>query len=411
MSLLFTPISLRGLTLENRIMVSPMCQYSAREGCANDWHLIHLGSLAQSGAGLLCLEATAVTPEGRITPGCLGLYSDDNEAALAPVIAAVRRWSRIPIGIQLSHAGRKGSSLEPWNGGALIPPGSGGWRPVAPSAVPQSPDEPPPEALDEIGLRRIRDAFATAARRADRLGLEAMELHFAHGYLVHQFLSPLSNRRTDCYGGSIENRMRFALEVFDAVRQTWPADKPLGVRLSATDWIEGGWDLDSSVALARELKARGCDWVDCSSGGISPEQKIPVGPGYQVPLAKRIRRETGITTIAIGLITEPRQAETIIAGGDADMVALARAMLWNPRWAWHAAAELGATVQGTEAVLALATARQAGHVARKYQQATLAPPLKLVSRNCRPWTMDRPDTHRRRYRRPHDREPQRPWHG
>ena len=345
MSLLFTPISLRGLALENRIMVSPMCQYSAREGCANDWHLIHLGSLAQSGAGLLCLEATAVTPEGRITPGCLGLYSDDNEAALAHVITAVRRWSQMPLGIQLCHAGRKGSSFEPWNGGALIPANSGGWRPVAPSAVPQAPGEQPPEALDETGLRRIRDAFATSARRADRVGLEAMELHFAHGYLVHQFLSPLSNRRTDRYGGPLENRMRFALEVFDAVRQPWPAEKPLGVRLSATDWIEGGWDLDSSVALAHQLKARGCDWIDCSSGGISPEQKIPLGPGYQVPLARRIRRETGITTIAIGLITEPGQAETIIAGGDADMVALARAMLWNPRWAWHAAAELNGTVQ------------------------------------------------------------------
>ena len=346
MSLLFTPISLRGLALENRIMISPMCQYSASDGCASDWHLIHLGTLAQSGAGLLCLEATAVTSEGRITPGCLGLYSDANEAALAHVIAAVRRWSQMPIGIQLSHAGRKGSSFAPWNGGALIPADSaGGWRPVAPSAVPQSPGEPPPEALDEAGLRRIRDAFATSADRADRVGLEAMELHFAHGYLVHEFLSPLSNRRTDHYGGSLENRMRFALEVFDAVRQTWPAQKPLGVRLSATDWIEGGWDLDSSVVLAHQLKARGCDWIDCSSGGISPEQKIPLGPGYQVPLATRIRRETGLTTIAIGLITEPAQAEAIIAGGDADMVALARAMLWDPHWPWHAAAELGGTVQ------------------------------------------------------------------
>ena len=369
MSLLFTPISLRGLALDNRIMVSPMCQYSAREGCANDWHLIHLGSLAQSGAGLLCLEATAVTPEGRITPGCLGLYSDENEAALALVITAVRRWSQMPLGIQLCHAGRKASSLEPWNGGALIPPESGGWWPVAPSAVPLSPDEPPPESLDETGLRRIRNAFAACTRRADRLGLQAMELHFAHGYLVHQFLSPISNRRTDRYGGSIANRMRFALEVFDEVRQAWPTDKPLGVRLSATDWIEGGWDLDSSVALAHELKARGCDWIDCSSGGISPEQKIPVGPGYQVPLARRIRRETGVTTIAIGLITEPVQAEAIIAAGDADMVALARAMLWNPRWAWHAAAELGATVlaprqywrsppRGKQAALRGSTSRQ-----------------------------------------------------
>ncbi|OGA13001.1 MAG: oxidoreductase [Betaproteobacteria bacterium RIFCSPLOWO2_02_FULL_65_20] len=345
MSQLFTPISLRGLALENRIMISPMCQYSARDGCASDWHLIHLGTLAQSGAGLLFLEATAVTPEGRITPGCLGLYSDANEAALAHVIAAVRRWSKMPLGIQLSHAGRKGSSFEPWNGGALMPAESGGWRTLAPSAVPQSPGEPPPDILDEAGMRRIRNAFAASAGRADRIGLEAMELHFAHGYLVHEFLSPLSNRRTDRYGGTLENRMRFALEVFDAVRQAWPAEKPLGVRLSATDWVEGGWDLDSSVALSRRLKARGCDWIDCSGGGISPQQKIPLGPGYQVPLANRIRRETGVTTIAIGLITEPAQAEAIIAGGDADMVALARAMLWNPHWAWHAAAELGGTIQ------------------------------------------------------------------
>ena len=345
MSQLFTPISLRGLALENRIMISPMCQYSARDGCASDWHLIHLGTLAQSGAGLLFLEATAVTPEGRITPGCLGLYSDANEAALAHVIAAVRRWSKMPLGIQLSHAGRKGSSFEPWNGGALMPAESGGWRTLAPSAVPQSPGEPPPDILDEAGMRRIRNAFAASAGRADWIGLEAMELHFAHGYLVHEFLSPLSNRRTDRYGGTLENRMRFALEVFDAVRQAWPAEKPLGVRLSATDWVEGGWDLDSSVALSRRLKARGCDWIDCSGGGISPQQKIPLGPGYQVPLANRIRRETGVTTIAIGLITEPAQAEAIIAGGDADMVALARAMLWNPHWAWHAAAELGGTIQ------------------------------------------------------------------
>jgi len=345
MSQLFTPISLRGLALENRIMISPMCQYSARDGCATDWHVIHLGGLAQSGAGMLCLEATAVTPEGRITPGCLGLYSDANEAALAHVIASVRQWSQMPLGIQIGHAGRKASSHEPWHGGGLITAETGGWRPVAPSAVPISHDEPPPEVLDEAGLRRIRDAFAMSATRADRIGLDAMELHFAHGYLVHEFLSPLSNRRTDQYGGSMENRVRFALEVFDAVRQVWPDSKPLGVRLSATDWVEGGWDIDSSVTLARQLKARGCDWIDCSGGGISPDQKIPVGPGYQVPLASRIRRETGSTTIAVGLITEPLQAEAIIAAGDADLVAVARAVLWDPHWAWQAAAELGGTVQ------------------------------------------------------------------
>ena len=343
--LLFTPIPLRGLALENRIMVSPMCQYSALEGCATEWHVIHLGSLAQSGAGLLCLEATGVTPEGRITPGCLGLYSDDNEAALAHVLQSVRRWSDMPLAIQLGHAGRKASSYEPWRGGALVPTTEGGWRPVAPSAVPLSPSEPPPDALDEAGILRIRDAFAAAAKRADRLGLDAIELHFAHGYLVHEFLSPLANRRTDRYGGSLENRMRFPLEVFDAVRQAWPTAKPLGVRVSATDWVDGGWALEDCVVFAHELKTRGCDWIDCSSGGISAQQKIPLGPGYQVPLARRIREATGMTTIAVGLITEPAQAEAIIASGDADMVALARGLLWNPHWPWHAAAELGGAVR------------------------------------------------------------------
>jgi 2,4-dienoyl-CoA reductase-like NADH-dependent reductase (Old Yellow Enzyme family) len=322
-------------------MVSPMCQYSALEGCATAWHLIHLGQLAQSGAGFLCLEATAVTAEGRITPGCLGLYSDANEAALAHVLADVRRWSDMPLAIQLGHAGRKASSHAPWDGGALIPTIEGGWRPVAPSAVPISLSEPPPEALDETGIRRIRDAFTSSALRADRLGLEAIELHFAHGYLAHEFLSPLSNQRTDRYGGSLENRMRFPLEVFDAVRQAWPAAKPLGVRVSATDWVDGGWNLEDCVVFAHKLKARGCDWIDCSSGGLSPQQKIPLGPGYQVPLAKRIREATGVTTVAVGLITEAKQAEGILADGKADIVALARGMIYNPRWPWHAAVELG----------------------------------------------------------------------
>jgi len=344
MSQLFTPIRLRDLLLDNRIVISPMCQYSAQDGSATEWHLMHLGSFAQSGAGLLCLEATAVAPEGRITPACLGLYSDANEAALAVVVSDVRKWSQMALGIQLGHAGRKASSYEPWNGGGLVPQASGGWRPVAPSAVAISAQEPPPEMLDAAGIGRIRDAFASAAKRADRIGLDAIELHFAHGYLAHEFLSPLTNQRTDHYGGSLENRMRFPLEVFDAARQAWPAHKPLGVRISATDWVEGGWDIESSVVLARKLKARGCDWIDCSSGGISASQKIPLGPGYQVPLARRIRAEAGITTVAVGLITEPKQAEAIIASGDADMVAMARAMLWNPHWPWQAAAELGATV-------------------------------------------------------------------
>jgi 2,4-dienoyl-CoA reductase-like NADH-dependent reductase (Old Yellow Enzyme family) len=345
---LFTPFGLRGRTLPNRIVVSPMCQYSAEDGSANDWHLIHLGSLALGGAGLLFVEATAVEPIGRITPGCHGLYSDENERALGRVVAAIRRHSPINLGVQLAHAGRKGSSEVPWRGGMLIPPERGGWRPVAPSAIPQLPQEPPPIALDRAGIERVRAAFVAAARRALRLGFDAIELHAAHGYLLHEFLSPISNRREDEYGGSRENRMRFPLEVFDAVRAVWPQDRPLGVRISSTDWVEGGWDIEDSIALARELKARGCDWIDCSGGGVSPQQKIPLGPGYQVPFAKRIRTEAGIPTVAVGLITDPRQAEAIIAGGEADLVAMARAMLYDPRWAWHAAAALGGQVHAPE---------------------------------------------------------------
>jgi 2,4-dienoyl-CoA reductase-like NADH-dependent reductase (Old Yellow Enzyme family) len=341
---LFRPIRLRELELANRIVVSPMCQYSADDGTASDWHLIHLGTLAMSGAALLIVEATGVEAVGRITPGCLGLYSDANERALAPVVSAARRYGSAALGIQLAHAGRKASSRAPWDGGDLILPQEGGWQPVAPSAVPQQPDEPAPHALERAEIDRIVARFAESAQRAHRLGFDAVELHGAHGYLMHEFLSPIANRRDDEYGGSLENRMRFPLAVFDAVRAVWPAEKPLGVRLSCADWVEGGWDLEQSVVLARELKKRGCDWIDCSGGGVSPQQKIPLGPGYQVPFAERIRRETGIPTIAIGLITDPHQAEEIVASGKADMVALARGMLYDPRWGWHAAAALGGTV-------------------------------------------------------------------
>jgi 2,4-dienoyl-CoA reductase-like NADH-dependent reductase (Old Yellow Enzyme family) len=342
-SQLFSPISLRGLTLPNRIVVSPMCQYSAEDGSATDWHMMHLGSLALGSPGLLFLEATAVEAIGRITYGCLGLYSDANEAALERVLRALRRWTPTHLGIQLAHAGRKGSSRVPWETGALIPAGAGGWRPVAPSAVPQL-DETPPEELDAAGLARIRDAFVASTRRAVRLGFDALELHSAHGYLLHEFLSPISNRRTDAYGGALANRMRFPLEVFDAVRAVWPSAKPLGMRVSATDWVAGGWDPEQTVVLAHALKERGCDWIDTSSGGVSPQQKIPLGPGYQVHLAGLLRKKTGIATMAVGLITDPQQAEAIIAGGDADLVALARGMLWDPRWVWHAAAQLGGSV-------------------------------------------------------------------
>jgi NADPH2 dehydrogenase len=347
-SALFSPIRLRNLALRNRIVVSPMCQYSAADGSATDWHLIHLGQLSLGGAALLFVEATAVEAIGRITPGCLGLYSDENERALGQVVATVRKYSPVALGIQLAHAGRKGSSEVPWRGGQLIPLDRGGWRPVAPSPVAQLPGEDPPEALDRAGMNRIRDGFVGSARRALRLGFDAIELHSAHGYLLHEFLSPVSNKREDAYGGSRENRMRFPLEVFDAVREVWPAGQPLGVRISSTDWVEGGWAIEDSVALAAELKRRGCDWIDCSSGGVSPQQKIALGPGYQVPFARRIRAEAGIATIGVGLITDTQQAETIVASGDADMIALARGMLYDPRWAWHAAATLGGEVNAPE---------------------------------------------------------------
>jgi NADPH2 dehydrogenase len=346
MSALFSPIALRGLTLRNRIVVSPMCQYSAENGEASTWHMIHLNTLALSGAGLLCIEATAVEPDGRITPGCLGLYNDATEAALKPVLAAIRTYSKIPVVMQIAHAGRKGSSYVPWKGGQQIPLADGGWLAHAPSAVPQREGELAPQALDAGGLARIRRAFVETAKRAERLGIDGFELHGAHGYLLHEFLSPISNHRTDEYGGSLENRMRFPLEIFDAVRAVIPADKPVGIRVSGTDWVEGGWDLDQTIVFAKELQKRGVDWIDVSSGGISPLQKIPVGPGYQVPLAQGVKEATGLTTFSVGLITEAQQAEEIIASGKADLVALARGMLYDPRWAWHAAAQLGATVDG-----------------------------------------------------------------
>jgi 2,4-dienoyl-CoA reductase-like NADH-dependent reductase (Old Yellow Enzyme family) len=344
MSMLFSPYRLGPLELSNRIAVAPMCQYSADEGLATDWHMIHLGHLALSGAALLIIEATAVTPEGRITPDDLGLWSDAHLEALRPIIAAMRRHAPIKIGIQLSHAGRKASSAAPWEGGANIPPDQPrGWQTVAPSAVPHAEGESVPLALDSAGLQRIKQGFVDAALRAQALGLDAIELHGAHGYLLHQFLSPLANKREDEYGGSLENRMRFPLEVYAAVRAAVPG-MCVGMRISATDWVEGGWDVEQSVRFAHELKTLGCHFVHVSSGGVSPLQKIPVGAGYQIAFAERIKRDTGLPTIGVGLITEPQQAEHILQSGQADMVALARAMLYDPRWPWHAAAELGAQV-------------------------------------------------------------------
>jgi len=344
MSTLFSPYSLGKLKLPNRIVIAPMCQYSADDGAATDWHMIHLGQLALSGAGLLIVEATAVEPEGRISPGDLGLWSDRTEAALATVLKAIRRHSPIALAIQLGHAGRKASSHAPWDGGQCIPTAEGGWQTVAPSALPHADGEPAPLALDAAGLERVKAAFVAAAERSLRLGFDVIELHAAHGYLLHQFLSPLANQRTDAYGGSLENRMRFPLEVHDAVAAVVKGRVPLGVRISATDWVEGGWDVEQSVAFAQELKKRDCDFIHVSSGGVSPLQKITVGPGYQVPFAERIRRETGLPTIAVGMITEAGQAEDILTSGQADLVALARGMLYDPRWPWHAAAQLGASV-------------------------------------------------------------------
>ena len=345
MSALFSPFKLRNLALANRIVVSPMCQYSAIEGCATDWHLAHWSQLLQSGAGMFTIEATAVSAIGRITHGCLGLYDDACEEAIAQRLAAARRNAPpIPVAIQLAHAGRKGSSKVPWEGGQLILADQGGWVPVAPSAIPQLPNEAPPAALDLAGIARIKREFVVATERAARLGLDALELHCAHGYLLHEFLSPISNRRDDGYGGSFEHRVRLPLEIFAAVREVWPESKPMGVRISASDWVDGGWTIEESIAFARRLKAAGCDWIDTSSGGISHAQKIPLGPGYQVHFSRQIRHAVSIPTIAVGLITDARQAEAIVASGDADLVAMARAMLWDPRWPWHAAAVLGAQV-------------------------------------------------------------------
>ena len=346
MSHLFTPLQIGQLALANRIIIAPMCQYSADEGKATDWHSVHIATLALSGAGLMFLEDTAISARGRITAGDLGLWDDATEAALATALAAARHHSAIPIGIQLGHAGRKASHARPWEGGALIGAGQpGGWTSVAPSALPFLDGTAPPEAASASDIADIIADFAGAARRAGRLGLDAIEIQGAHGYLLHQFLSPLSNQRSDNYGGSLENRMRLTLEVFDAVRAAFPADKPVGIRISAMDWVDGGWDVEQSQVLARQLEQRGCAFIHVSSSGVSALQKIPVAPGFQVPLAAAIRKVVKVPVIAVGLITTPSQAEAVLADGHADAVALARGIMYNPHWAWHAAAQLGATVK------------------------------------------------------------------
>ena len=348
MSQLFEPIALRELALANRIVVSPMCQYSAIDGRAQSWHTVHLGQLALASAGMLMLEATAVEARGRITPGCLGLWNDDTEAALATLLGTLRDLNpavRVPIALQLAHAGRKGSSHVPWQGGRQIPIDAGGWRTLAPSAVTHADGEEAPQEIGPVTREELVRRFVGTAERAARLGVDALELHAAHGYLLHQFLSPVANRRDDDYGGSLENRMRFPLEVLDAVRAAWPSTRPLGVRISASDWDdESSWAIDEACTFARRCEALGADWIDVSSGGVSTRQRIALGPGYQVPFAERVKAAVDIPVVAVGLITEPAQAEAIVAEGRADLVALARAFLYDPRWVWHAAAELGATV-------------------------------------------------------------------
>jgi 2,4-dienoyl-CoA reductase-like NADH-dependent reductase (Old Yellow Enzyme family) len=349
---LFQPVTVGSLTLPNRIVIAPMCQYSAENGCMTDWHLIHLGHLALSGAGLLTIEATAVVPEGRITYGDVGLYDDATEAAMARVLELVRRHSDMRIAIQLAHAGRKASTDLPWKGGKQIAPDhADGWQTVAPSPLAFAEGENAPTALSVEDLKSLCDAFAAAARRAARLGIDAVQLHGAHGYLLHEFLSPLSNRRDDAYGGSLENRMRFPLEVYDAVRAAFPADRPVTMRVSGSDWVEGGWDAEQTVAFARVLEARGCAAIHVSSGGLDPRQDIPVGPSYQVPLARAVRQGCGLPVVAVGLITDYEQAEAIVGTGDADMIALARTILYDPRWPWHAAAHLGARVKAPDQYL------------------------------------------------------------
>lgn len=354
-SVLFSPIQVGGLQLPNRIVIPPMDQYSAKNGCAGNWHLMHYGTFSLSGAGMLILEATAVLPEGRISDQDLGLWSDETAKALSRTVAFIREHSAIPLCIQLAHAGRKASHRTPWEGGGVVSAAQGGWQRKAPSALAYDANDPAeaaalPAALDSDECDHVRTAFSDAAKRAMDIGFDAVEIHMAHGYLLHTFLSPLSNARKDEYGGSLENRMRFPLMVFDAIRARVPADKAVGVRISGIDAVDGGWSLEDSQILADTLQARGCDYLHVSSGGLSPDQQLSIGPGYQVPLSARIRESLArssrhpMPVIAVGLITEPEQAESILRADQADMVAVGRAMLYDPRWPWHAAAKLGATV-------------------------------------------------------------------
>ncbi len=343
-SLLFSPLTVRDVTLENRVVVSPMCQYSAVDGTAQDWHLMHLGQFATSGVGLLITEAAAVEPRGRITPQCLGLYSDENEAALKRVIEFCRTHGKAALGIQLAHAGRKASTHRPWEGRHPLAPDEGAWQTVSSSDLPHDDGWHQPQPLERSEMEQIKAAFVAAVQRAKRIGFDLIECHAAHGYLLHQFLSPIANRRTDDYGGCLENRMRFPLEVFEAMRAAWPADRPMGVRLSTTDWLDNGWHAEEAVQFACQLKRLGCDFITASSGGVSDQQQIQLGEGYQVAFEAKIRKEANIPTMAVGMIFAPHHAEKIVANGDADMVALARGLLFDPHWAWTAASALGGEI-------------------------------------------------------------------
>ena len=340
-STLLSPIALRGLSLPNRIVVSPMCQYNSDDGSANDWHLMHLGTLSLGGAALVMTEMTNVTPRGRISPRCAGMWSDQNEAAMKRVIDFCRQFGVAKHGVQLAHAGRKGPTTPPAAGGKPLTTADGAWVAEAPSALPFAPDWPVPEAMSKARIQEAIAEFVAATERAQRIGYDLVEVHGGHGYLVHQFLSPLSNQRTDEYGGSLENRMRFPLQLFAAMRAAWPADKPMGMRVSATDWMDGGWTPEETVILARELKKLGCDYLDVSTGGVDPRAKIPLAAAYQVPFSEKVRKEADIPTMTVGLIADAQLAEKIVAEGQADMVAIARGAMWNPRFAWHAAEALG----------------------------------------------------------------------
>lgn len=342
---LFSPLRLRSTELQNRIVVAPMCQYSAEDGCATDWHLMHIGNLAISGFGLVIVEATAVEPRGRITDGCLGIYNEDCEAALRRVVRFSKKHASAAVGLQLAHAGRKASMTRPWQGHKPLLPQNGGWQTMAPSPKSAYPEAPLPQALTEGEMESLADCFVAAARRAERAGVDLLELHCAHGYLLHEFLSPLANERDDHYGGSLANRMRFPLSVFSAIRDVWPSSKPLGVRVSACDYVAGGWNIEETAQFARDLQSLGCDFLDVSGGGIAPHQRIANSPLNRLPHLAHLRRNVSMPIVAVGVAGDAREADKAVRGGYADLVAIGRGALNNPRWVWHAACELGVSMR------------------------------------------------------------------